>query len=375
MNPVKIILFANTDWYLYNFRLTQAEALRERGDEVLLVSPDGPYVPRLQAKGFRWLPFQISQHGLNPFTEIQTISRLVGLYRWEKPDLVHQFTIKCVLYGSLACRLLGIRSVVNSVPGLGYVFREGVDRRSWLRGFILMWYRSLLRHTWVIFQNPDDRDVFLANHLVNPKQVALIRSSGVDLHRFTPHPEPPGKPLVILPARMLWDKGVGYFVTAARTLQAGGVQARFALVGDADDANPGSVPSSQLRAWEKEAVVECWGWQENMDSVYAQASIVCLPSFYREGVPKTLIEAAACGLPILTSDTPGCREVVRQGENGLLIPARDAEALAEALQKLIQSPDLRRSMGICSRSIAEKEFSLDLVISQTLSFYQACQNG
>jgi glycosyltransferase involved in cell wall biosynthesis len=341
---------------------------------VLLVSPDGPYGPRMQAMGIRWLSFPLVGHGLNPLTEIQAVVRLLRLYRRENPDLVHHFTVKCVLYGSLACHLIGMRSIVNSVTGLGYVFMDGGGSRRWLRGLIKLFYRLVLRRTWVIFQNPDDREVFLESHLVDPGKVTLIRSSGVDTQRFFPQPEPSSVPLVILPARMLWDKGVGEFVAAARTLRRQSIKARFALVGDSDDENPASVHSSQLREWEKEGVIEWWGWKENMEQVYAQAAIVCLPSFYREGVPKVLIEAAACGRPIVTTDMPGCREVVRHGENGFLIPVRDAGALAKALLDLIKSPSTRREMGITSRIIAEKEFSMELVISQTLAFYQSCRN-
>jgi glycosyltransferase involved in cell wall biosynthesis len=369
---MKILLFANTDWYLYNFRLALALALHDRGDDVVLVSPDGPYGPRMQDLGIRWLPFPLARRSLNPFEGIRTVFQLVKLYRQEKPDLVHQFTVKCVLFGSLACRLLGIHSVVNSVTGLGYVFMEGGAAPQWLRGVIRLSYRLLIRNTWVIFQNPDDKSAFLESRLVDPKRVALIRGSGVDIRRFFPLPEPPGNPLIILPARMLWDKGVGEFVNAARILQAEGVHARFALVGDIDNENPASVQASQLHAWENEGVIEWWGWKGDMQDVYAQAAIVCLPS-YREGLPKTLIEAAACGRPIVTSDVPGCREVVRHGENGLLVPARDAVALAKALMDLLQSPNIRSEMGRHGRIIAEKEFSMDLVISQTIAFYQSIQ--
>ena len=302
------------------------------------------------------------------------VLHLLKLYRQEKPDLVHQFTVKCVLFGSVACHLLGIRPVVNSVTGLGYVFMEGGAARRWLRGFIKLFYRLVLKNTWVIFQNPDDRSAFLDSHLVDPKRVTLIRGSGVDIQRFFPQPEPSGKPLVVLPARMLWDKGVGEFVKAARILQAEGLSVRFALVGDSDNENPASVPASQLHAWENEGVIEWWGWKENMQDVYAQAAIVCLPSSYREGVPKSLIEAAACGRPIVTSDMPGCREVVHHGENGLLVPARDASALAKALLNLLQNPNLRREMGGRGRIIAEKEFSENLVIWETIAFYQSCKN-
>jgi glycosyltransferase involved in cell wall biosynthesis len=368
---VKILLFANTDWYLYNFRLALAQALRERGDEVVLVSPDGPFGPRMQAMGFRWLSFPLARRSLNPLAEVQTVMRLVRLYKQENPDLVHHFTVKSVLYGSLACHLLGIRSIVNSVTGLGYVFMEGGGTRRWLRGLIKWSYRLLLQHTWVIFQNPDDRAVFLKSHLAAPLRSELIRGSGVDTHHFSPRPEPDGLPLVILPARMLWDKGVGEFVAAARLLQSEGLRARYALVGDGDDENPASVPTSQLKEWEKEGVIEWWGWKENMDDIYAQAAIVCLPS-YREGLPKTLIEAAACGRPIVSCDVPGCREVVRHGENGYLVPVRNAGALAKALVELLENPIMRRKMGTCSRTIAENEFSKELIISQTLALYQFC---
>jgi glycosyltransferase involved in cell wall biosynthesis len=371
---MKILLFANTDWYLYNFRLAQALALRARGDEVVLVSPDGAYASRLQEMGFRWICFPLARRGLNPLKEFLAIIHLVMLYRREKPDLVHQFTVKCVLYGSLACSILSIRSVVNSIEGLGYIFTDGKRGRKWLQGQVKLIYRLVLPPTWVIFLNPDDQSFFIKNHLVNLKRIVLIRSTGVDMRKFFPCPELEGPPVIILPARLLWDKGVGEFVAAARQLRTAGWRARFALVGDIDDGNPASLTLFQLREWEKEGVIEWWGWKEDMQDVYAQAAIVCLPSYYREGVPKSLIEAAACGRPIVTSDMPGCREVVRQGENGLLIPAHDAGALAQALMVLLQNPIARRKMGNCGREIAEKEFSIEMVNSQTFELYQSCRN-
>jgi glycosyltransferase involved in cell wall biosynthesis len=366
---VKILLFANTDWYLYNFRLALAETLRASGDQVVLVSPDGSYVQKLKDLGFRWISFPLKRRGLNPLSEVWTLFRLFRLYRWEAPDLVHQFTIKCVIYGSFICHLLGIRRVVNSITGLGYVFTEGKGARPWLRRLINVFYRLILRRTWVIFQNTADEELFLKNRLVDSNRVALILGSGVDTDLFSPHPELDGPPLAILPARLLWAKGVGEFVQAARQLKTEGVIARFALVGDGDDGNPASVHADQLQAWVQEGVIEWWGWKENMKDVYAQAAIVCLPS-YREGLPKTLIEAAACGRPIVASDVPGCREVVRHGENGLLVPVRDGSALASALKQLILNSELRRAMGVRGREIAEKEFLMSSVISQTFRVYQ-----
>jgi glycosyltransferase involved in cell wall biosynthesis len=369
---VKILLFANTDWYLYNFRLALAQALRDLGDEVVLVSPGGIYTARLQELGFRWVCFPLARGGLNPLAEISTVARLFKLYLNEKPDLVHQFTVKCVLYGSLVCHFLGIRAVVNSVTGLGYVFMEGRGTRRWIRRLIVSFYRLVLRRTWVIFQNPDDRSIFLENHLVDLKRVALIRGSGVDNQKFAPRSEPDGMPVVILPARLLWDKGVGEFVEAARQVNMDGSRARFVLVGNSDSENPAAVPVLQIQDWVKKGVIEWWGWQENMDEIYAQAHIICLPS-YREGLPKTLIEAAACGRPIVTCDVPGCREIVRSGENGFLVPAHDIAALTVALNILIKDPNMRHAMGLCGRKIAEKEFSVDLIVSQTLDVYHSAK--
>ena len=372
---MKIILFANTDWYLYNFRLTLAQASRKKGHAVVLLSPPGEYGPRLVQAGFRWISFPLSRRGMNPFSELITLWRLARLYSRERPDLVHHFTVKCVLYGSLAAKMAGVKGVVNAIIGLGYVFIGDEWPVRLLRWLIKGFYRRALRGTQVIFQNPDDQELFSRNGLVNRKQVTLIPSSGVDIEKFSPSPEPAGEPLVILPARMLWAKGVNEFVLAAGILRLAGVQARFALIGDTDPGNPEAVPVDQLEKWRKEGIIEWWGWQEDMPMLYRQAHIVCLPSYYREGTPKSLIESAACGRPIVTTDRPGCREVVRHQQNGLLVPVRDSRALAEALKTLIGDAALRKQMGKKGRELAVAEFSLEKVIGQTLSVYEKALSG
>jgi len=372
---MKIILFANTDWYLYNFRLTLAQASRKKGHAVVLLSPPGEYGPRLVQAGFRWISFPLSRRGMNPFSELITLWRLARLYSRERPDLVHHFTVKCVLYGSLAAKMAGVKGVVNAIIGLGYVFIGDEWPVRLLRWLVKGFYRRALRGTQVIFQNPDDQELFSRNGLVNRKQVTLIPSSGVDIEKFSPSPEPAGEPLVILPARMLWAKGVNEFVLAAGILRLAGVQARFALIGDTDPGNPEAVPVDQLEKWRKEGIIEWWGWQEDMPMLYRQAHIVCLPSYYREGTPKSLIESAACGRPIVTTDRPGCREVVRHQQNGLLVPVRDSRALAEALKTLIGDAALRKQMGKKGRELAVAEFSLEKVIGQTLSVYEKALSG
>ena len=363
---MKILLYANTDWFLYNFRLATAEAMSARGDEVVLVTPPGRYSLKLQEAGFRWVEFRMERRGANPFVEAGTISHLARLYRAEKPDLVHHFTIKCVLYGSLAARISGIRTTVNSLTGLGYVF---TGRRFLIRVAIGLAYRLILRGTATIFENPADRDLFLERGWVNPGSSTVILGAGVDLERFQAAPEPPGQPVVIFPARMLWDKGAGEFVAAARALRAQGSRARFVLVGESDPGNPTGVPLSTLEGWQKEGVVEWWGWREDMEQVLASAHIVCLPS-YREGLPRTLVEAAAVGRPIVTTDVPGCRDVVTEGVNGLLVPPGQAVPLAAALRKLLDDPLMRGRMGAGGRRVAEEKFGAEHIAGQTLAFYQ-----
>jgi glycosyltransferase involved in cell wall biosynthesis len=369
---VKIILFANTDWYLYNFRRSLATALRDRGYEVILISPPGKYGACLIEAGFRWVPFSLSRRGSNPISELITIWRLIKFYKSEKPNIVHHFTIKCVLYGSLAAHLADVKTIVNSITGLGYVFIGRDWRARFMRWIVKHWYRFALQNTQVIFQNLDDQRLFLDYGLVKDNQIALVAGSGVDTSKFIPVPEPDGKVMVILPTRMLWDKGVAEFVGAARHLIKLGVEARFVLVGDTDTANPASVPTSKLEEWQQEGVVEWWGWQDDMISVYRRSHVICLPS-YREGMPRVLIEAGACGKPVVATDVPGCRDVIQNGQNGLLVPVRDEQALTTALQEVIENQPLRILMGTRGRQIVEQKFSTNRIVNDTLDIYGRIQ--
>jgi glycosyltransferase involved in cell wall biosynthesis len=301
--------------------------------------------------------------------ELFTIWKLFRLYQREKPDLVHHFTIKCVLYGSFAAKLAGVRGVINSVTGLGYVFAEGNVLRSMLKALVIQLYRIALRNTAIIFQNTADRDVFLNYRLITPDQAVVIHGSGVDMDRFAPQGVGESTPpLIVFPGRVLWDKGVGEFVEAARQLRSQGVSARFVIVGGPDDGNPSSLTDTQVREWEKEGIVEWWGWREDMQNVFAQASIVCLPTYY-EGLPKVLIEAASCACPIVATDIPGCRQVVKHGVNGLLVPIKDPGAVARVLIELLSSVEQRRAMGRQGRDLVMNNFSEEHVVFATLQVY------
>ncbi|AAU93111.1 glycosyl transferase, group 1 family protein [Methylococcus capsulatus str. Bath] len=324
----------------------------------------------IESAGLRLIPLQLSRRSRNPLTEARLIADLVGLYRRERPDIVHHVAMKPVIYGSLAARLTGRRAVVNALTGLGFLFTSDRPSARLLRPLVEAAFRRLLNAPVcrTIVENPDDLRQLTDDGVVEPERIRLIRGSGVDLAKFTPSPEPEGPPLVVLPARMLWDKGVGEFVEAARRLREAGIRARFALVGQRDAENPSAIAEAQLREWERSGVVEYWGFRSDMPQVLAQCNIVCLPS-YREGLPVSLLEAAACTRAIVTTDVPGCREAVRHEYNGLLVPRGDPAALAAALSRLIADPATRRVMGTRGRARAEEEFSLESVVAQTLSLY------
>ena len=288
-----------------------------------------------------------------------------------QPDLVHHLRLKPVLYGGLAAYGARVPAVVGLLTGLGYVFIAETRKAAVIRKLVTLSCKVAFRHgnQRIIFQNPDDQFVFVQNKILPARQTALIKGSGVDVNTYLPTPEREGVPVVVLASRMLRDKGVDEFVDAARSLRAAGVPARFVLVGETDPGNPTAIRAEQLRQWADTGVVEWWGHQANMKDVLAQAHVVCLPSL-REGVPKVLIEAAACGRAIVTTDAPGCREIVRNGENGLLVPVRDSRALAEALRLLVENAPLRAGMGLKGRDIAVQEFSIERVVRETLGVYR-----
>lgn len=373
---MKVLLFANTEWYLYNFRLSLAGALRNAGHEVLLLSPAGPYGEKLRTLGFRWMAAPMQRRSLNPSRELALVLWLRHLLRQERVDLVHGFTIKCAVYGSLAARLAGVPARVNAVAGMGYVFSSGDRKARVLRPVVRAVMRAALggRGVRLILQNPDDVQLFERARIVDSSTVRQIPGSGVNCERFVP--AAPGareaggaRFRVLLPARMLWDKGVAEFLDAARQLRSEGRAIDFLLAGDPDPGNPAAVRESTLRAWVDEGVVQWLGHVEDMPALLHSVDAVVLPS-YREGLPKGLIEAAACALPLITTDVPGCREVVTHEVDGLLVPVRDARALARAIVRLHDDRELARRLGVAARAKALREFDERIVIEKTIAVYR-----
>lgn len=369
----RVVLFANTDWYLYNFRLSLARRLAELGHPLILVSPDGPYGEKLKAMGFDWRPLPMNRASLNPIAEARLIWHLAALLRREKIDIVHGFTIKPAIYAGLSGRLAGIKGRVNAVAGLGFVFiSNGLKARILrpvVRAMALVAFGG--PRARLIVQNPDDRAAFVDNGLVQAARVRTIPGSGVDLSRFqiTTRVRAPGEPLkVVLAARMLWDKGLAEFIEAARVLKAQGRNIRFLLAGDPDPGNPATVPVEALQGWADEGLVEWLGHVDDMVALLSDVDVVVLPS-YREGLPKTLIEAAGCALPLVTTDVPGCREVVTHEVDGLLSPARESQGLVVAIGRLDDDPELARRLGLAAREKALALFDEKIVIARTLAVY------
>jgi glycosyltransferase involved in cell wall biosynthesis len=365
---MKLLFVVTEDWYFVTHRLPLAVAARDAGYDVAVATRPGRQARVIEAAGIRLVPFPISRGVGNPVREILGLALL---YRREHPDVVHHVALKPVAYGTLAALLVDLPAWVNAVAGLGGRFSKHSGVRGKLRG-VMRWILARLLSrgkSLTIVQNPDDRDALLDGGVL-PARVRLIRGAGVDMAIFRPGKAAGHEPVVMLVSRMLWDKGVGDFVEAARRIRAAGSKARFVLVGGVDAGNSRSIPEGQLHTWRDEGIIEWWGHRDDIAAAYAQASIACLPSTYGEGIPKSLLEAAACGLPIVTTDGPGCREVVEHERNGLLIPAHDIDALVTALQSLVGSPEKCAQFGQWSRAKAEREFAAPLVYAQTLSVYR-----
>lgn len=367
----RLLFVVNHAGFFLSHRLPIALAAKEQGWDVHVATPPSKHSP-LIARQFPWHPIAMSRSGRNPLSEAQCLISLIKLYRSLRPDLVHHVTTKPVLYGTIAARLTRVPAVVNALAGLGHLFVEGRGPAALFKHLLGSGYRLALGHPnmRVIFQNEEDRAIFVSNHWIRAEESVMIPGSGVDQAVFHPPVEENSGPLmVVLASRMLETKGVAEFVEAAERLRASGSNARFVLVGEPDPDNPASVSLEQLREWNDRGVVEYWGRRDDMPEIFRRSALVVLPTYYREGVPKVLIEAAASAVPIVTTDMPGCRDVVIDGVNGRLIPPRDVDALAATMAELLADPALRRRMGNSGREHMVAHFSLSRVIESTLAVY------
>jgi glycosyltransferase involved in cell wall biosynthesis len=367
-------MVASWDWTLDKFRLALAESLREEGYEITFVCADGKYVERFEDRGFRWIEWRSKRKRLNPFAELRAFLELANIYAQEQPDIIHHDTIKPNLYGPLALKLNQLRGrmaslppVINTFMGLGYVFSDGLlprILRTLITPFLTVGVNQPNVH--IVFSNRSDQDRLRRHGILRHDRTNVLMSEFVDTDVFRPFSpdrpapkvvdRPPDAPVVLMAVRLLWAKGVGEFVEAARILRRRDIDARFWLAGEPDTDSAGFVPEDRLREWEDEGLIEWLGYQTDMPTLLNQADIAALPTKYNEGMPRFLVEAAACGLPIVTTDQEACRIVVDDGENGVVIPTGDSEALADALERLITDREYRKLLGQEARTDAVRDF-------------------
>ena len=369
--PARTLVFLLTeDWFFASHFWVRGLAAKAAGWRVILIARESEATARLRASGIEVIPVGFVRRRLNPFAEFGFALHLARLYRQIKPDLVHHIALKPIVIGGFAARLAGVKNIVNAPVGLGFVFSSDKLLAKVLRPLVSLGLRLTLTPPGarVIFENPDDLKVLSEAGMVRPEAAVLIRGAGVDINLFAPAPEPAGQVRVILIARMIREKGVADFVAAARQLNG---KAAFVLVGAPDPGNPNTVTESELRGWEAQGLVTWLGPRRDVADLLRGAHIACQPSTYREGLPKSALEAMAAGKPLVATDMPGCREAVVDGETGFLVPPHNPAALAAALERLIDDAALRARFGAAARQRAELHFSDSIICAQTLSVYDA----
>jgi glycosyltransferase involved in cell wall biosynthesis len=363
----KIAFLITESWYFLSHRRSLADACLSAGWEpVLITNVAEKDRPRLA--GLRVTSLDMRRASRHLLRELATLWRIFAILRREHPHILHAVGLKPVLYGSVAARLLGLKAVC-ALAGLGYLFTSGTLWARSIRQAVIVWLRLAFNspHVRVIVQNDDDARHLISHGVV--RDVLLIPGSGVDLELLRPMPEPDGVPVFAVVARMLADKGIRELVLAARMLRWRGIDCRVRLVGEPDEHNLSSLTQRELAVWANEGIVEWNGFESDVPAIWRDAHVCVLPS-YREGLPKSLLEAAACGRPIITTDVPGCRDVVANEIEGLIVPARDWRALALAMERLACDPDLRRRLGSAARLRVEKSFGQDKVVARTMALYR-----
>lgn len=370
MRPA-LLFVVTEDWYFVSHRLSLARAARAAGYRVIIASRFGQHEASLRAEGFELVPIRMRRRAASVLHDLAAVLELRRLYRRLRPAIVHHVALKPVALGTIASWDLRDVWVVNAIAGLGVSASTQTLAARLRRTLVLMALRRLVRRrgSAVLVQNEADRAVIMEDGGLDASRVTMLRGAGVDLSEFAATPEPADVPVVLFAGRFLRDKGVADFVEAARRLRRDGVRARFALVGSGDPDSPGSVSQSEIEEWRTEGALEDWGRRSDMPAVLAQANLVCLPSRYGEGVPKILLEAAAAGRAVVTTDWPGCRDAVQHEQTGLLVPPGDVEALTGAIHALVADPERRRRYGTTARALAEREFDARAVAQRTLECY------
>ncbi|MDB5410637.1 MAG: glycosyltransferase family 1 protein [Rhodospirillales bacterium] len=372
--PVRKLIFLCTeDWYFWSHRMPIARAARDAGFQVLVLTRIQAHGQRIEAEGFdvRPLPWRRKGDGLKG--ALRSLYAIYSIYRAEQPQLVHHIALKAIVFGTVAAFFARVPRQINAIAGLGFLFVAPSLRASLQKSIVLMTMRLFARRrgSFILTQNPDDAQELVDRGAARPQQVAVIRGSGVDISRFRPSAEPAGPIVVAMVSRMLRYKGVEILAHAAHLLRRRGLNVRFLLIGPLDPDSPAALLDSEMQRLIEPGVIEWLGATEDVPAVWRTSHISAFPTQYREGVPLALLEAAASGRPIVCTDTPGCREVVQDGVNGILVPQNDARKLAEAIERLALDENLRQSMGEEGRRRVERFFAKELIVRQTLDLYKA----
>lgn len=367
----KLFIVLNSEKFLISHRLEIAHEAQRQGFDVYVLAPDTGYVNEVISEGLKFIKVDFNRSGVNPIKEIHTIITLCKLYKRESPDIIHHVTIKVCLLGCLAAKLAGKTSVVNAISGFGYAFSERASKM--LRCFVQLLIRICLKNKnfRFIVQNPDDKEQLLSFGITEEARVTLIKGSGVDMNKFPMTPIPQNNFIYLFPSRMLYEKGVLEFIEAAKILkpQLNG-KAQFILVGNCEDENKSVISKSEIESLTEPPYIEYLGFRTDMDALLRKSSVVVLPSYYREGLPKALIEGCATGRPIITTNLPGCKECVKN-ENGFYVKPKDAKDLAEKELILFNDRELCINMGQKSRELALRDFDVKNVVKSHLSIYKS----
>ncbi len=371
----KLLIILNDAPFFISHRFPVAAAALKKGFEVHIATPnEEKAVKKIISAGFQHHCIPLHRGKRNPIAELYLIITLWILLRNLKPTITHCVTMKPVLYAGIISRLMRIPSV-HAVTGLGYIFVKNNLVSLILRKTIMKAYRFSLnnKNSISIFQNPDDMELFNINKIVSKKNCVIIPGCGVDYNKYKPTKKPEGTPIVMFPARIIGDKGVNEFVEASKILKSKNINVRLVLVGKNDKQNPTNIKEKQIIEWVEQEIVEWWGFSDDMMNTFSKASIICLPS-YREGLPRVLIEAASSGLPIITTDVPGCREIVQNNFNGILVPVKNSYAIADAIIALLKEPQLIKKMGANGRKIVMNKFNEENFVNNSLKIYEYLSN-
>jgi len=371
MTRKKLLFIVNPPEFFISHRLSLALLAQLKGYEIHVATSYSQNFQKINEHGFKCHKIYLKRGSLNPFNDLKTFISIYKVLKDLKPDVVHMLTAKCNIYGGLASRLISIPRVVHAITGLGYIFVDTNNiYKNILRKIVLFLYKiSIKSKSIIIFQNKENLELFVGKGIIDRGQSRLIFGSGVNTDTYFYTEElMTDNPIVLFPSRLLKEKGLETFVEAAKILKAR-VKVRMYVAGELDFENPSSISKYQIDSWVEHGLVEWGGHIEDMPKLLSQSSIICLPTYYPEGIPKVLIEAASSGRAIITTDMPGCNEIVQNNDNGILISIKSSDQLARAIIKLIDDVPLRIKFGKNGRKLVLDKFSSEIVDKATLQIY------